>query len=53
MLVGLGAVLLALALFVDWPPNADPSLPNTQAFLLLLGGVIGIAGLLIGFRREQ
>lgn len=53
MLVGLGATLIALGLMVDWPPKTDPSLPETQSFLLFLGGVIGVAGLVIGLRQEK
>jgi len=53
MLVGLGTTLIALGLIVDWPPKADPSLPETKSFLLFLGGVVWVAGLVIGLRQEK
>ena len=52
LLVGLGAVLLALAFLVEWPPPSDPSLPQTKAFLVFLGAVVGIAGLLLGLSQD-
>jgi hypothetical protein len=53
LLLGLGLALIALGLGVDWPPQTDPSLPNTKSFFLLLGGVVGVAGLVIGLTREK
>jgi hypothetical protein len=53
LLVGLGIALIALGLGVDWPPETDSSLPNTKSFFLLLGGVVGVAGLVIGLTREK
>jgi hypothetical protein len=53
LLVGLGIALIALGLSVDWPPETDSSLPNTKSFFLLLGGVVGVAGLVIGLTREK
>jgi len=53
LLVGLGTTLIALGLGVDWPPKTDPSLPDTRSFFLFLGGVVGIAGLLLGLRQEK
>jgi hypothetical protein len=53
LLVGIGMVLIALGLGGDWPPKTDPTLPDTRSFLLFLGGVVGVAGLLLGFRQEK
>jgi hypothetical protein len=53
LLIGLGIALIALGLGVDWPPKPDPSLPDTQSFFLLLGGILGAAGMPIGLRREK
>ena len=52
LLVGLGAALIALGLIPDWPPRTDPALPETGTFFLLLGTVVGAAGLAIGLRQE-
>lgn len=51
LLVGLGIALITLGLGVDWPPQTDPSLPNTRSFFLLLGGVVGMSGLVIGLTK--
>lgn len=53
LLLGLGMALIALGLGVDWPPKSDPSLPDTQSFLVLLGGILVMAGMLIGLRQEK
>jgi hypothetical protein len=53
LLLGLGIALIALGLGVDWPPKTDPSLPDTRSFFLLLGGVVGVAGLVIGLTRDK
>jgi hypothetical protein len=52
VLVALGALLIALAMFVDWPPPSESSLPETKSFLLFLGAIVGMAGLIVGFWRE-
>jgi hypothetical protein len=52
VMLALGTVLIALGLFVDWPPPTDPNLPNTSSFLVILGGLLGAVGLLTAFRRE-
>lgn len=52
LLAVLGIVLISLALFVDWPPPRESSLPDTRSFLLFLGVVVGFAGLIVGFSRE-
>jgi hypothetical protein len=48
----LGAVLIAVGLFIDWPPPQAANIPDTSSFLIILGGLIGSAGLLAAFRRE-
>ena len=52
VLVALGALLITLAMFIDWPPPSEPSLPETKSFLLFLGVMVGLAGLIVGFFRE-
>lgn len=52
VLEGIGVVLIALAVFIDWPPRLDPSLPETSSFLLILGALVGGAGLLAGLNHE-
>lgn len=52
VLVALGALLIALAIFVDWPPPSESGLPETRSFLLFLGAIVGLAGLIVGFFRE-
>ena len=47
----LGAILIALGLFVDWPPT-EANLPHTSSFLIMLAGLLGAAGLLAALRRE-
>ncbi|MCP9446259.1 MAG: hypothetical protein NNA22_01645 [Nitrospira sp.] len=51
ILIGLGVSLISLGLIGDWPAESDPTLPDTRSFFLFLGGVVGIAGLLIAIRR--
>jgi len=48
----LGAALIALGLFVDWPPPQEANLPDTSSFLIILGGLVGAAGLLAALQRE-
>lgn len=52
VMLALGAVLIALGLFVDWPPPQESSLPDTSSFLTILGGLLGAAGLLTALRQE-
>lgn len=39
-----GAALIAVAVFIDWPAPFNPSLPQTSSFLLLIGVLVGVAG---------
>lgn len=52
VLQALGAALIALGLFVDWPPPQEANLPDTSSFLIILGGLLGAAGLLAALQRE-
>jgi hypothetical protein len=52
VLQGLGAILIAMGLFIDWPPPQEANLPDTSSFLIILGGLLGVAGLLAELRRE-
>ena len=48
----LGAVLIAMGLFIDWPPPTESNLPDTSSFLIILGGLVGAAGFFVAFRHE-
>ena len=52
VLQALGAVLIALGLFVDWPPPQEASLPDTSSFMIILGGLLGAVGFFAALRRE-
>ncbi|HEX5545334.1 MAG TPA: hypothetical protein VFX10_07535 [Nitrospira sp.] len=52
VLQALGAVLIALGLFVDWPPPQEAGLPDTSSFLIILGGLLGAVGFFAALRRE-
>jgi hypothetical protein len=52
VLQALGAVLIALGLFIDWPAPVEATLPDTSSFLVILGGLLGAAGLFAAFRQE-
>jgi hypothetical protein len=52
VMLSLGTVLIALGLFVDWPPPPEASVPNTSSFLIMLGGLLGAVGLLTALRGE-
>jgi hypothetical protein len=52
VLQGVGAILIALGMFIDWPARVDASLPETSSFLLILGTLVGGAGLFGGMRQE-
>ena len=47
-----GAILIALGLFIDWPPAQEASIPDTSSFLLVLGTLLSAAGLLVAWRQE-
>lgn len=48
----LGAILMALGLFIDWPPSQEANLPDTASFFLIVGALIMTAGFLLALRRE-
>ena len=52
LLAAFGVALIALALFVDWAPPSEPSLPETKSFLLFLGATVVMAGVIVGLLRE-
>ena len=47
-----GAILIALGLFLDWPAAQEANVPTTSSFLILLGALLSAAGLLVAWRRE-
>jgi len=51
-LQALGAILIALSLLIDWPPQQDASLPDTSSFLVIVGALVVTAGLLLALQRE-
>jgi hypothetical protein len=51
-MLALSIVLIALGLFVEWPPPQETRVPNTSSFLIILGGLLGAVGLLTALRGE-
>ncbi len=51
MMLVLSAVLIALGICLDWSPSQDAGLPDTSSFLLILGVLLGCAGLLTATHR--
>lgn len=51
VMLALSAVFIALGMCVDWSPSQDASLPDTSSFLVILGVLLGCAGLLTATRR--
>lgn len=52
VLEALGGVLIGLGLLIDWPAPQEADLPDTSSFLVIVGGVVMAAGLLLALRRE-
>lgn len=52
LLQGIGVILIAMGIFIDWPARVDASLPETSSFLLIIGTLVGGAGLFAGMRQE-
>lgn len=50
-MLALSILLIALGLFVEWPPPQETGLPNTSSFLIILGGLLGAVGLLTALRE--
>ncbi|MEK6586608.1 MAG: hypothetical protein AABZ24_09685 [Nitrospirota bacterium] len=51
-MLALGTALIALGLFVEWPPPQEASVPTTSSFLIILGGLLGAVGLLTVLREK-
>ncbi len=51
VMLALSTVLIALGISIDWSPSQDTSLPDTSSFLVILGVLLGLAGLLAATRR--
>ncbi len=51
VMLALSTVLVALGIYIDWSPSQDTSLPDTSSFLVILGVLLGFAGLLTATRR--
>ena len=51
VMLALSTVLIALGICIDWSPSLDTSLPDTSSFLVILGVLLGLAGLLAATRR--
>ncbi len=51
VMLALSAILITIGTCVDWSPPLDASLPDTSSFLVILGVLVGCAGLLTATRR--
>lgn len=51
VMLALSAVLIVLGLCIDWSPPQDAGLPDTSSFLVILGILLGLVGLLTATRR--
>ena len=51
VMLALSTILIAIRICVDWSPSQDTSLPDTSSFLVILGVLLGFAGLLAATRR--
>ncbi|MBS0149404.1 MAG: hypothetical protein JSR31_00580 [Nitrospira sp.] len=51
VMLALSALFIALGTCVDWSPSQDDSLPDTSSFLVILGVLLGCAGLVTATRR--
>lgn len=50
VLQALGAILIALGLLIDWSPQQEASLPDTSSFLMIIGTLLGVVGLMLSLR---
>lgn len=48
----LGAILMTLGLFIDWPPPQEANLPDTASFFVIVGLLVMSAGFLLALRRD-
>ncbi len=53
VLQALGAILIALGLLIDWSPQQEASLPDTSSFLMIIGTLLGVVGLMLSLRGGQ
>ena len=51
VMLTLSAILMALGLCTDWSPAQDAGLPDTSSFLIIIGALLGCAGLLTATRH--
>lgn len=51
VMLALSALFIALGTCVDWSPSQDASLLDTSSFLVILGVLLGCAGLVTATRR--
>ena len=51
MMLALSAILIVLGLCIEWSRPQNASLPDTSSFLVILGILLGFAGLLTATRR--
>jgi hypothetical protein len=51
VMLTMSAVLIVLGFCIDWSPPQDASLPDTSSFLVILGILLGLVGLLTATRR--
>jgi len=51
VMLALSTILIALGICVIWSPSQDTRLPDTSSFLVILGVLLGFAGLLAATRR--
>ena len=51
VMLALSALFIALGTCVDWSTSQDDSLPDTSSFLVILGVLLGCAGLVTATRR--
>jgi hypothetical protein len=51
VMLALSIILTALGICIDWLPPQDASLPDTASFLVILGILLGFAGILTAPRR--
>lgn len=53
ILIGLGTLLVLAGLVGKWPEPTDPTVPQTKSFFLIVGGIVGSAGVLMAIRHSK
>ncbi|HMS82492.1 MAG TPA: hypothetical protein PKD12_02435 [Nitrospira sp.] len=51
LMLALGTILILLGACINWAPPQEAGLLDTSSFLVILGMLLGFAGLLIATRR--